>query len=49
MRRLALDVVLWYYLPVVFLSAYVGSFAQPASAVLPHLRPWSWPPCVGFT
>jgi len=36
-RRLALDVALWYCIPILFITAYVRIFAQPAAAVLPHL------------
>jgi glucan phosphoethanolaminetransferase (alkaline phosphatase superfamily) len=36
-RRFALDIAVWYSMPVCFLLAYVIAFAQPASAVGPHL------------
>ncbi len=37
LRRFALDVVLWYACPVIFLVAYVQSYSAPASAIFPHL------------
>jgi glucan phosphoethanolaminetransferase (alkaline phosphatase superfamily) len=36
-RRIALDVAVWYSIPVCFLVAYVIGFAQPAAAIGPHL------------
>jgi glucan phosphoethanolaminetransferase (alkaline phosphatase superfamily) len=36
-RRLGLDIVVWYFMPALFLAAYVGLFGQPRAAVAPHL------------
>jgi glucan phosphoethanolaminetransferase (alkaline phosphatase superfamily) len=36
-RRFGLDIVAWYCLPAFFLAAYVGLFAEPRTAVAPHL------------
>lgn len=36
-RRLAIDVALWYCLPCAFLVIYVGALRQPHSAAIPHL------------
>lgn len=35
-RRLGMDVGLWYLIPTVFLACYVGFFGQPSAAVPPH-------------
>jgi glucan phosphoethanolaminetransferase (alkaline phosphatase superfamily) len=37
-RRFALDVVLWYCLPAVFMAAYLFAFSFPVHALPPHLR-----------
>jgi len=37
MQRMALDVVLWYFVPVCFVAAYVTYFAQPSASVGPHI------------
>jgi glucan phosphoethanolaminetransferase (alkaline phosphatase superfamily) len=37
MRRFWLDIALWYGLAASFLLAYVGVFAQPVTAIAPHL------------
>jgi glucan phosphoethanolaminetransferase (alkaline phosphatase superfamily) len=36
-RRLALDVLIWYGLSAIFLALYVRRFGQPATAVAAHL------------
>jgi glucan phosphoethanolaminetransferase (alkaline phosphatase superfamily) len=36
-RRLALDLALWYSIPVSFLALYVLSFGEPFTAVVPHI------------
>jgi len=36
-RRAALDAVLWYCVPAVFLAIYLRGFSMPAAALLPHL------------
>ena len=36
-RRLGLDVALWYCLPVLFISTYVAGFSEPVTSVTPHL------------
>jgi glucan phosphoethanolaminetransferase (alkaline phosphatase superfamily) len=38
LRRLALDVALWYAVPAAFLWVYVGHYAKPAASIAPHLR-----------
>ena len=38
LRGLGLDLATWFCAPVVFLFFYVGRFALPSSAILPHLR-----------
>jgi glucan phosphoethanolaminetransferase (alkaline phosphatase superfamily) len=35
-RRLALDVALWYCIPILFMTTYVAVFSEPAAAVIPH-------------
>jgi glucan phosphoethanolaminetransferase (alkaline phosphatase superfamily) len=35
-RRIALDVALWYCIPIVFMAVYVAVFSKPATAVIPH-------------
>lgn len=42
-RRIGLDVVAWYSLPACFLFVYLTGFAQPASAIWPHLLVVSLP------
>jgi glucan phosphoethanolaminetransferase (alkaline phosphatase superfamily) len=37
MRRVGLDVVLWYFIPVCFVAAYVTYFDQPSASVGPHI------------
>lgn len=36
-RRIAIDIAFWYFLPCAFLVIYVSALHQPAAALLPHL------------
>ena len=42
-RCFALDVALWFLMPCVFLIAYVLGYAEPSTAVVPHLELASLP------
>jgi hypothetical protein len=37
LRRIAIDTILWYCLPLAFLVVYVGVLGRPISAALPHM------------
>lgn len=37
-RRLCLDVVIWFSAPAIFLYLYINNFAASSAAALPHLR-----------
>ena len=36
-RRVALDALLWYCVPAVFMVVYLRRFSMPAAALVPHL------------
>jgi len=35
-KRLGMDVLLWYFVPSLFMLVYVGYYSKPPSAVAPH-------------